>query len=194
MLTDKDCTVTLAHSKTKRIFEKMLDADVVVSAVGKPKHFDLDWCLDAEIVIDVGINRDENGKLCGDFGGFVEDEFNHLNVTPVPNGVGLLTRAMLMQNVAEASVERNKLKMIELKVDEKHDVVNHPSHYCQEGSMECIDEMIAIFGKTATRHFCLLNAWKYRKRAIYKNGQEDMKKSDWYINKYLELGGKPMKL
>ena len=74
------------------------------------------------------------------------------------------------------------------------DVVNHPSHYCQEGSMECIDEMIAIFGKQAVMHFCLLNAWKYRKRAVYKNGQEDMKKSDWYINKYLELGGKAVKI
>lgn len=75
-------------------------------------------------------------------------------------------------------------------VEIEEDVVNHPSHYCQEGSMECIDEMIAIFGNVAVEHFCLLNAWKYRKRAIYKNGVEDMKKSDWYINKYLELGGK----
>ena len=78
--------------------------------------------------------------------------------------------------------------------EEENDVVNHPSHYCQEGSMECIDEMVVIFGKPATMHFCLLNAWKYRKRAVYKNGEEDMKKSDWYINKYLELGGKPVKV
>lgn len=63
------------------------------------------------------------------------------------------------------------------------DVVNHPSHYCQDGGMECIDEMIAIFGKTAVKHFCLLNVWKYRKRAVFKNGAEDMKK-------YVELGGK----
>ena len=79
-------------------------------------------------------------------------------------------------------------------IEEENDVVNHPSHYCQEGSMECIDEMIAIFGKSATMHFCLLNSWKYRKRAVFKNGQEDMKKSDWYIKKYLELGGKPVNL
>lgn len=78
--------------------------------------------------------------------------------------------------------------------EEKEDVVNHPSHYCQEGSMECIDEMVAIFGTIAVRNFCLLNAWKYRKRAIFKNGEEDMKKSDWYINKYIELGGKPVKV
>jgi hypothetical protein len=66
------------------------------------------------------------------------------------------------------------------------DKVNHPSHYTQ-GGMECIDEMIALFGKEATMHFCLLNAWKYRKRALYKNGQQDMDKSDWYIAKYVEL-------
>lgn len=56
--------------------------------------------------------------------------------------------------------------------------------------MECIDEMIAIFGKTAVKHFCLLNVWKYRKRAVFKNGAEDMKKADWYMKKYVELGGK----
>lgn len=52
------------------------------------------------------------------------------------------------------------------------------------------DEMIAIFGKTAVKHFCLLNVWKYRKRAVFKNGAEDMKKADWYMKKYVELGGK----
>ena len=66
------------------------------------------------------------------------------------------------------------------------DMVNHPPHYTQ-GGMECIDEMILIFGKNAVRYFCLCNAWKYRKRALYKNGEEDLKKSDWYIKKYEEL-------
>ncbi len=70
-----------------------------------------------------------------------------------------------------------------------NDNINHPSHYCQEGSMECIDEMVAIFGVDYVRVFCLLNVWKYRKRALYKNGEQDMKKSDWYLNKYIELGG-----
>lgn len=69
------------------------------------------------------------------------------------------------------------------------DMVNHPSHYCQEGSMECIDEMIAVFGREAVMHFCLLNVWKYRKRAVFKNGEEDLKKSDWYMKKYIELKG-----
>ena len=71
----------------------------------------------------------------------------------------------------------------------EHDPVNHPSHYCQEGSMECIDEMVAVFGARAVMDFCLLNVWKYRKRAIHKNGLEDLKKSDWYLKKYLELKG-----
>ena len=107
MLTDEDCTVTLAHSKTEGLYRYMNGADVIVSAVGKPKKFDLFWCWNAEMVIDVGINRDENGKLCGDF--YTKGvEYDYMKVTPVPNGVGLLTRAMLMKNVAEASQERNK--------------------------------------------------------------------------------------
>lgn len=68
------------------------------------------------------------------------------------------------------------------------DLVNHPSHYTN-GGMECIDEMILIFGKEATANFCLCNAWKYRRRALYKNGEEDIQKSHWYINKYRELKG-----
>lgn len=67
------------------------------------------------------------------------------------------------------------------------DIVNHPPHYCREGSMECIEEMELIFGKEAVKHFCLCNAWKYRYRSSAKNGEEDIKKSDWYIRKYKEL-------
>ena len=65
--------------------------------------------------------------------------------------------------------------------------VDHPSHYNREGSMECIDEMILVFGKEAVMNFCLCNAWKYRYRAADKNGAEDIAKSDWYIKKYSEL-------
>ena len=65
--------------------------------------------------------------------------------------------------------------------------VDHPSHYNREGAMECIDEMIEVFGEEAVKHFCLCNAWKYRYRASDKNGIEDLKKSDWYMNKYKEL-------
>ena len=74
----------------------------------------------------------------------------------------------------------------EVKDEPTEDIINHPSHYTN-GGMECIDEMLLIFGEEATAHFCLLNAWKYRKRAMHKNGQEDMDKSDWYIAKYKEL-------
>lgn len=65
------------------------------------------------------------------------------------------------------------------------DVVNRPAHYTQ--GIECIDEMLAIFGRNEVMSFCKLNVWKYRKRALYKNGQEDMDKADWYMNKYIEL-------
>ena len=56
--------------------------------------------------------------------------------------------------------------------------------------MECIDEMLMVFGIEMVMAFCLCNVWKYRKRAIYKNGEEDMKKADWYMNKYAELKAK----
>lgn len=69
----------------------------------------------------------------------------------------------------------------------EHDAVNHPKHYCREGAIESIDEMVILFGVEAVKHFCLCNAWKYRYRANAKNGDEDLQKSDWYIRKYAEL-------
>ena len=103
MLLDEDCTVTLAHSKTDPGMLEMYmnTADIVVSAVGRAKAFRLLDCWHSAVVVDVGINRDENGRLCGDFHGFV-DGWRCNKVTPVPGGVGLLTRAMLMKNVSEA--------------------------------------------------------------------------------------------
>jgi hypothetical protein len=67
------------------------------------------------------------------------------------------------------------------------ETVNHPSHYNRENAMECIDEMVLVFGEEAVKNFCLCNSWKYRYRAADKNGEEDLKKSDWYIQKYKEL-------
>lgn len=67
------------------------------------------------------------------------------------------------------------------------DAVNHPKHYVREGAMECIDEMLLVFGVEATMCFCLLNAWKYRYRAADKGGEEDLKKSDWYLAVYADL-------
>lgn len=78
---------------------------------------------------------------------------------------------------------KSALDTIGYKTD---DSINHPDHYCH-GGMECIDEMLLIFGREAVMHFCLLNAWKYRKRALFKNGEEDIAKSDWYLAKYKEL-------
>ena len=67
------------------------------------------------------------------------------------------------------------------------DPVNRPKHYNRDGAMESIDEMVLVFGPEAVMHFCLCNAWKYRYRATAKNGEEDLKKSDWYMRKYKEL-------
>lgn len=67
------------------------------------------------------------------------------------------------------------------------DNVNHPSHYNRDGAMECIREMVVVFGYEATINFCKLNAWKYRYRSSEKNGAEDMAKSDWYVKKAEEL-------
>ena len=66
-------------------------------------------------------------------------------------------------------------------------MVDHPAHYNREGAMECLDEMILIYGKEATAHFCLLSAHKYRYRADDKGGIEDIQKSDWYLKRYKEL-------
>lgn len=103
MLLNADCTVTIAHSKTTNLAELLTQNDIIISAVGKPRLIDLTKCK-ADIVIDAGVNRDENGKLCGDCYNFV-DTGEGMRVTPVPGGVGLLTRAMLMYNTATAGYE-----------------------------------------------------------------------------------------
>lgn len=66
------------------------------------------------------------------------------------------------------------------------DIINHPNHYTN-GGIECIDEMILVFGKDVVANFCLCNVWKYRYRSLTKNGEEDIKKSHWYMKKYKEL-------
>ena len=96
MLLDEDMTVIVCHSKTPKHDITVLSqyADAVVVAVGKPKAIDLMWVRGNAVIVDCGVNRDSNGKLCGD----VKQSFS-LRVTPVPGGVGLLTRAMLMKHV-----------------------------------------------------------------------------------------------
>lgn len=104
MLTEKGATVTCCNSTTPSTWYYTRNADYAFSAVGVPNYFDFsdfqDFC---ELVVDIGINRDENGKLCGDVNnaGF-ESSLNDTYVTPVPGGVGLLTRLTLMQNVVDA--------------------------------------------------------------------------------------------
>lgn len=71
--------------------------------------------------------------------------------------------------------------------EQPHDVVHRPSHYCREGAMECIDEMVLLFGREAVKHFALCNIWKYRYRSADKNGKEDISKSDEYVQIYKRL-------
>lgn len=79
------------------------------------------------------------------------------------------------------------LAVIAKSTESTDESVNHPNHYNRDGSMECIDEMLTVFGRESVKTFCLLNVWKYRYRAADKNGIEDINKSDWYMNKYREL-------
>lgn len=72
------------------------------------------------------------------------------------------------------------------RITTKHDPVNHPLHYTQ-GNIECIDAMKAAYGKESVMHFCKCNAFKYQWRFDKKNGEEDIKKAQWYQNKFLEL-------
>ena len=97
LLLNANATVTVCHSKTKNIKEICRQADVLVSAVGKANFVTADMVKEGAGVIDVGMNRDENGKLCGDvdFEG-VKDKVSH--ITPVPGGVGPMTITMLMYN------------------------------------------------------------------------------------------------
>ena len=103
MLLDENCTVTMAHSKTKNLnILLQRPFDIIVSAVGKPKLIDLQLC-NAEMVVDVGVNRDENGKLFGDCYNFDENVNEGMKVTPVPKGIGLMTRAVLIRHIQKAS-------------------------------------------------------------------------------------------
>lgn len=72
-------------------------------------------------------------------------------------------------------------------IAEEEDIVNHPNHYAENGAMECIDEMILLYGEEAVMNFCLCNMHKYRYRANMKGGAVDKQKSDWYVAKYKEL-------
>ena len=106
LLLNEDCTVTIAHSKTKDLKTLCRNADVVVSATGCAKMVKADWLKKGAVVIDVGISKDENGKLCGDVDFDAAKEVASY-ITPVPGGVGPMTIAMLLKNTFEAYLKQN---------------------------------------------------------------------------------------
>lgn len=101
-LLNKNATITICHSKTQNLKSETKQADILISAVGKPKFIKQDWIKKDTIIIDVGINRDSNGEICGDI------DFDNVKekasyITPVPGGIGPMTIAMLMQNTIIAA-------------------------------------------------------------------------------------------
>lgn len=102
LLTQADGTVTLCHSKTPDLADITRQADILVSAVGKVNCVTVDMVKDGAVVIDVAMNRNEAGKLCGDVD-FAAVEPKASYITPVPGGVGPMTRAMLMRNILTAA-------------------------------------------------------------------------------------------
>ena len=103
---NNNATVTICHSKTKDVKEAAKNADVVVAAIGKAKFVKADMVKEGAIVIDVGINRLDTGKLVGDVD-FEAVSQKASYITPVPGGVGPMTVAMLMNNVVKAAKEQN---------------------------------------------------------------------------------------
>ncbi len=107
LLLHKNGTVTICHSRTKNLPEVCAGADILVAAVGIAKFIKGDMVKEGAVVIDVGMNRDENGKLCGDVD-FAEVEPKASAITPVPGGVGPMTIAMLMKNTVMAAKLQKK--------------------------------------------------------------------------------------
>ena len=103
----KNATVTIAHSQTKDLKAVCSRADVLIAAIGKPKFFNHEYVKDGAVVLDVGINRDENNKLCGDVD-FDDVKDKVSAITPVPGGIGPMTITMLMKNTIEAFYHRNR--------------------------------------------------------------------------------------
>lgn len=105
MLLEKNATVTVAHSRTKNLPELCREADILVAAVGRAKMVDASYVKEGAVVIDVGMDRDENGKLCGDVDTASAAQ-KAAWITPVPGGVGPMTIAMLLANTVEAASAR----------------------------------------------------------------------------------------
>ena len=108
LLLHENATVEITHSKTQNLKEITSSADILVAAIGKPKFVTADMVKEGAVVIDVGMDRDENGKLCGDV------DFDSVApkcsyITPVPGGVGPMTISMLMQNTLTAAKLQNNI-------------------------------------------------------------------------------------
>jgi len=104
-LLNKNATVTVCHSRTKNLKEMTKQADILIAAIGKPKFVTEDMVKDGAVVIDVGINRMDDGKLVGDTD-FENIKEKASHITPVPGGVGPMTIAMLMHNVVKAAKQQ----------------------------------------------------------------------------------------
>ena len=109
LLLHQNGTVTICHSRTKNLAEVTRRADILVAAVGKAKFVTAGMVKEGAVVIDVGMNRDENGKLCGDVD-FASVEPKCSAITPVPGGVGPMTIAMLMKNTLMAAKLQNGIQ------------------------------------------------------------------------------------
>lgn len=107
LMLREDATVTIAHSKTRNLQEICKQADILIVAIGKPQFIGAEYVKEGAAVIDVGIHRDENNKLCGDVR-FDEVEPIAGAITPVPGGVGPMTIAMLMNNCVQSIEEEAK--------------------------------------------------------------------------------------
>ena len=106
LLLHENATVEITHSRTQNLADITKEADILVAAIGKAKFVKADMVKDGAVVIDVGMNRGENGKLCGDVD--FEDVKDKCNfITPVPGGVGPMTIAMLMKNTLTAAKIQN---------------------------------------------------------------------------------------
>ena len=109
LLLHQNGTVTICHSKTKNLKDVTSRADILVAAVGIPHFVTADMVKEGAVVIDVGMDRDENGKLCGDVD-FAAVEPKASYITPVPGGVGPMTIATLLKNTVTAAKQQNGIK------------------------------------------------------------------------------------
>ncbi|NLK77508.1 MAG: bifunctional methylenetetrahydrofolate dehydrogenase/methenyltetrahydrofolate cyclohydrolase FolD [Clostridiales bacterium] len=107
LMLRENATVTIAHSRTKNLPELCKQADILIVAIGKPRFIGAEYVKEGAVVIDVGIHRDENNKLCGDVK-FDEVEPIASAITPVPGGVGPMTIAMLMSNCVQSIEEKRR--------------------------------------------------------------------------------------